>query len=804
MISRLIDSRSVINIALAVMLVVGGFFVTAPTVLANTIQVDPEAEVEEGLVFNTIQEAIDASQSGDVIQIVAGTYNLTAPIVVNKELTITGNTTNPNATVLNAPTSGDDREVFQVLADGVTIQGFTIQGSKDVQKGSSWNSNPGIAVGGDKLMLVNMPDGATEFSFNYWGFAVKDVSILNNVITDNSYGIFLFHSQNVIIDGNIIHSNTRDANTWSGKGIAIYTSKDMADASKVTVGTALPHTNNITINNNVIRDNKLFGIELNHAEAYHGGVGGPFDVDVKITNNEIYNNGGPMDAVGSAFDFARGITSNSNETNVTITGNTIYGHVTTAGVRYQSSAAGIRIPASSGWTIQDNEIYGNTLGIYAYAGATNITINAGTAGPNIIRNNAQGVLVSNGTVAVINENMIYNNNLTTWEISNDISPFGVMNLGATELDANNNWWGSVTPDFASLVSGNVTTAPFYLDSAMQILSNEVAVIEDGAATINEETSQVIITDPAQPVTLTISPETTNPKVNVDSLVSVVGDDKTGTLPEITINSDAANVVISDDTVVTGPANWDGVIQAPTTEAPTGNAPAGFQVGGTVISVGSSDVTLVFSKAVKLVLPGVQGNVAYRPAGSNDWIQITTACVSAVDHSNISSPQECYFTDGNDTVIWTYHFTSFGSLQAISTGGGGGSSAPVITTPEPEGQVLGESTEQKLVLDNGTVYLIENVVRRPFASATDFLSYGYDFANVVMATEEDLSVPVDSFVPAKDGSLILDTTDGITVSVIISGKKRMFATEESFLELGYSFADVVEGDLSWYEVESIVE
>jgi parallel beta-helix repeat protein len=348
--------------------------------------------------------------------VAAGIYDLTAPIVVNEAVTLTGNPVNPASVVLNAPTdqnatSGNDREVFHVLSDNVTIQGFTIRGSKDIQIGSSWNSNPGIAVGGDKLMLVNKPDGATEYSFNYWGFAVKGINILDNIIRDNSYGIFLFHSQNVVIEGNEICENTRDANTWSGKGIEIYTSVDMADPTKVSNGTVLPHTNNISINKNKIYNNKLFGIELNHAEAYHGGVGGPFDVDVRITNNEIYNNGGPMDAVGQAFDYARGITSNSNEKNVTVTSNKIYGHTATTGVRFKADCAGIRMPATSEWVIDDNQIYGNTRGIYAYAGASGIEIGSG----NNIYGNAQGIVLQNDGIGTIAESITcQNNNVDAW------------------------------------------------------------------------------------------------------------------------------------------------------------------------------------------------------------------------------------------------------------------------------------------------------------------------------------------------------------------------------------------------------
>jgi parallel beta-helix repeat protein len=364
------------------------------------------------LGYGAIQEAITAAANKDLILVGSGTYTLASPIKVNKELTLKGNPDDPTKVVLKAPVAGDDREVLQLLADGITIQGFTIQGSKDVQKGGSWNSNPGIAVGGDKLMLDDKPAGAVEFTFDYWGYAVKNINILDNIIKDNSYGIFLFHSQNVVIKRNDIHSNTRDANTWSGKGIEIFTSVDMADAAKVVGGgDPLPATKNILIEDNKIYDNKLFGIELNHFEDGNGGVAGPFDVDVRIINNQIYNNGGPLDTLGGAFDYMRGISANGNEKNILVKGNEIYNHVSTAGVRFSGANAAIRINNSTDWTIENNNIHGNTRGVYAYGTSADILIK----GDNTFKDNAQAIVFKNVDTGEIKAGVTYtDNNVNTW------------------------------------------------------------------------------------------------------------------------------------------------------------------------------------------------------------------------------------------------------------------------------------------------------------------------------------------------------------------------------------------------------
>ncbi len=409
------------------------------------------------IFYSAIQKAVDAATTGDVIEVAAGTYNLTSPVVVTEEVTLTGNVTAPANVVVNAPASGGiDRDVFQIVGDNVTIEGFTIQGAKD-QDPSGYSddmgkTNSGIAIGGDYFILGEKPDGATDFTFGWWGIGVSGITISNNVITDNSYGIFVFHSQDVTIEDNVIHANSYEGNTagtWSGKGIELYSQPSMTMASKVSSGSALPATSSVTIHNNQIYDNELFGIELNYSENYNLGgdpMPGPFDVAVQITDNDIYDNGSTDNYPWGtdSYDFYRGVSANGNESNVTLTGNTIYGHVPVS--NFISNCAGIRIYNSENWTIQDNEIYGNLRGVYAYGTSTGITVN----GENVIRDNAQGVVMASANSGLINNNEIYDNNVETW-ITEGINPFGVVNLDDTgtdgDIEANHNYWGDATGPF---------------------------------------------------------------------------------------------------------------------------------------------------------------------------------------------------------------------------------------------------------------------------------------------------------------------------------------------------------------------
>ena len=183
---------------------------------------------------------------------------------------------------------------------------------------------------------------------------------------------------------------------------------------------------------------------------------------------------------------------------------------------------------------------------------------------------------------------------------------------------------------------------------------------DGNATLDNSNPQVVITDGSQAVTLEITNGTTDPSIDVSGLL---GGGVSGTLPEITINAGVASVVIPDGTIVTGPAGWDGVIGGPAAGSSNGDsAPSGFAVGGTVISVGSPDKTLTFSVPVVITLPGVTGTVGYRPAGSTTWNEITNVCTGTYE-SPTGAPAggECAISNGTDTKILTYHFTSFGNL-----------------------------------------------------------------------------------------------------------------------------------------------
>ncbi len=121
------------------------------------------------------------------------------------------------------------------------------------------------------------------------------------------------------------------------------------------------------------------------------------------------------------------------------------------------------------------------------------------------------------------------------------------------------------------------------------------------------------------------------------------------------------------------------------------------------------------------------------------------------------------------------------------------------TPLPGNQAHPDGTN--ILTSGGTIYRIILGARQPYTSAGAFLSYGYNtWAGVVPANSYDLALPIGSagtggvaFIPPRDGSLIKDHG---TVYIISDGYRVGFTSAEVFLGLGYSFADVLDGDTSF--------
>jgi len=549
-------------------------------------------------------------------------------------------------------------EPFKVISKDLTITGTgnpVIRGALDVSADITLPRFNGKVT----KTVVLIKDSTVDINgLNIEGDALVDSGTGNSgfaLIYENSNGVV----NHIIASPNDTTSQTPNITILGTFGIGIwkYNHTDTMD---------------VTVQNSTIENFGSMGITVwNGAKA-------------QIENNtiigQVYNEAG-KEIYGINVDDTFYTSEEHEVTDVAITGNEIYNcdnTVSPADARDQ--AAALHLNASLEY---DN---GGLVTLESKITITN----------NIFRDNRIGIYVVHGSPVntYASDNSIYNSRL--YGVASKLNVSGE----SVEFNATSNWWGSVSPDFVTIISGSASYDPWYVNSERTILSD---VVSGGDTVIGTDSNVSLGSEgeaslPSGIINLILSNDS-----NLDLFDGLVDDAVTlnsGTPgePVVLTNSDLEDVTVSipDETLITGPVGWDGIITPPTSETPSGTAPAGFSVGDTVINIGSPDGTLVFDNPVTILLEGVTGTVGYRPSGSDTWYTITT-CGGTYDAPILpTAPGECAKDNGTDTKIVTYHFTSFGSLTANptpapSSGGGGGSY--YYQTPTPTPKILGASIKK---------------------------------------------------------------------------------------------------------------
>jgi parallel beta-helix repeat protein len=290
--------------------------------------VDDDGVQCPGAGYATIQSAVSAASAGDTIKVCAGTYSGVVNIPVT--LTFLGAQSGVDARtrVFNAATEAIVTDGFSVIgANNVTIDGFTIQGADGV---------------GDLGTGINFP-GATSGH-----------SVVNNIIRDNIFGIYLNSSgaSQTVVRHNLFESNNRPG---AASGNAIYADQGSAnvliDANKFTGHTSAAMVfagaqSNLTVSGNeLINDNSMVFFNTN---------------GVSITSNLSDGSLGSVIFIGG------------NDTNVTITCNTIRNAPTKTAIRLPNFGFG----ANSGVSANNNNIENMGFGIRIDPGQHIGTLNA--------------------------------------------------------------------------------------------------------------------------------------------------------------------------------------------------------------------------------------------------------------------------------------------------------------------------------------------------------------------------------------------------------------------------------------------
>lgn len=143
--------------------------------------------VGQGQTYSTIQSAIDAAKTGDVISVAEGTYSENLVVKTNG-ISIIGK--DKEKTIIDGKKTGSTIKIDQ--ANNVKVSGFTIQNS-----GGSGQSDAGISL-----------------------YRANNNFIANVILVNNAVGISIYQgSNNNIVSGNDIKS--------SGKyGVFVYSAND--------------------------------------------------------------------------------------------------------------------------------------------------------------------------------------------------------------------------------------------------------------------------------------------------------------------------------------------------------------------------------------------------------------------------------------------------------------------------------------------------------------------------------------------------------------------------------------------------
>ncbi len=295
--------------------------VFAAVVLTATVAHSATLPVSPG---DSIQAAINAASPGDTISFAAGCYAVSAPVQINKSLTLSG----PQAGVDPRPSMGSGRVagspseaviegtgvgvVLLIYADGVTVEGLEIANASGLvylyastprqspvlqfcilhdatSAAVSFRQTDGACI--ERNYVFATPAGA--FSLEYAvGCAVRE-----NEISSSGTGIKVWHAYgtdiNATIEGNAIHGITGGAGISlgnesgvdenraggsivdnivegvAGAGIAVFTGDTLIDGNEVcgcTGADGAVHVANkvseTAISNNDIHDNATVGVRV--------------------------------------------------------------------------------------------------------------------------------------------------------------------------------------------------------------------------------------------------------------------------------------------------------------------------------------------------------------------------------------------------------------------------------------------------------------------------------------------------------------------------------------------------------------
>jgi parallel beta-helix repeat protein len=302
----------------------------------------PVHNINTGFGYNTIQEAIDASETLDGHTIFAEERTYYENVVVDKSLSLIG--ADKFNTIIDGNSTGN---VVTITASNVTISGFTTR--------KSGYAKTGIYVtSGDNNISNNIITNNNECGVLLYSSSNNTVS--GNKITDNGYGIRFSSSSYNVVSGNKITDNN-----YNGVDISSSSINNTISGNTITSngynGVAIASSANNTVLENSIANNNQYGVRLSASCNI-------------VSENDITENN------YSAIYFSSGSANNTiSENNITKNGDGIYLSSASNNVLYRNNITdnnnGVSFTYSSYNNVSGNIIRNHTRGIYLYWSSNN-------------------------------------------------------------------------------------------------------------------------------------------------------------------------------------------------------------------------------------------------------------------------------------------------------------------------------------------------------------------------------------------------------------------------------------------------
>ena len=216
------------------------------------------------------------------------------------------------------------------------------------------------------------------------------------------------------------------------------------------------------------------------------------------------------------------------------------------------------------------------------------------------------------------------------------------------------------------VTGTVSQKP----EQDRIHDNVISVVYDHHQEHNE---LIVESENTQLTLIVVTEETDEPKLNLGNLIDQNGSttqNTTLTYPntldmDVVFDNVTAAVSFPAETTMTGPPDWDGVINLPVfTEMTNVTVNDPDNTVTSVLTIGLDDNIIGFDKPVSITFDGKAGQlVGFMRGDEQTMIDITCNANDPVAVSQqLAGSGECKIDSGADLVVWTYHFTEFFTIS----------------------------------------------------------------------------------------------------------------------------------------------